>query len=601
MASFFSNPTASSVGSTAMAFLHSVGRCRRRSEMFVRSKIAFLARSKSSPAMAPPAISEQLCEEPDQHPERLSGEEMAEEKSSPADSTCASSSPLEPEKPTEEPVVAAPEKPKPSDAKVIDCPLPSTPSLPSDSKTNSHRRPRIPSAPSSDDGGQKDNVFPFLNGNVIFAPSEASTPTSAFPLSPSMTSHALSFVRRLSDCHSEMKPQIQEWTFMHTIRKKEVPLNKFGLPDVPADVLVKNRPDRQIIEAMRHQWREVAEKKLLEGWDDGTGFESVIDLFAQLLDLICSFVGQKQAEKYRTALDIDVLKQMVEARVYTPNELQATLKTCVGILFEMESPYQHLVTQKWFSELKFDYASKEEYVTAICDTIMYIFKKCDLCKLEVENYYVSRISKADRQVREREAFLKIPLPLRTPWDCSSKEHFSTGLLKACSENATNLEEDAITSCLALDINALHHIQYKIQEVTLLGVMAVVLNKLLVKHCTPEIVEGFFSDVLEEYMRRRGPNLIFGLLSKLIPEESHAEGQECCSQIVKCADVNDPLYKVLRDRVLRFCKDEPDSEDILGSKPPNLCYANRNAVDLKAAFQSFVNDHWEVYGPIYTRK
>lgn len=431
----------------------------------------------------------------------------------------------------------------------------------------------------------------------VESPSSPPMSPTSFPLSPSMAPQcSIPFTRR-PDYKRHMRALIQEWTFMSSIRKKKLPLNKFGLPDVSADKLEGNTPRKKIIDKMRKAFRDLTEEKLISGWDDGSGFECVIDLFGQLLDLICSFVGRRQSDKFRKTLDIDMLKQMVKAHVYTPEEFQNTLKLCVGLLYELESPYQHTLTQEWWSELRYDFASKEEYAAAICDSIMYLFRKCDLCKMEVENYYISRITPAERQVRERVAFERIPLQLRTPWDCSTKESFIAGLVKIVAENTYKLKESSVTSCLACDLPALHSFQNSLQEATILSLMSVVLNKIFVK-LDPDDVTEFFDTVLEAYYYKRGPDVIFDILKTRIPESDHAVAKEACAQIAKCADVSDPLYKVLRDRMVKFVADANAGPDVFGAKPAHLCHANQRGREFKDLFYPFVDEHWMVYGPCY---
>jgi len=429
---------------------------------------------------------------------------------------------------------------------------------------------------------------------------QISHPPSPYPLSPSMMSQksaSLPFAKK--ECSKQTKTLLQEWALIASIRKKKLPLNKYGLPDVSADQLEKEMPKRMELDKMRKAFRDLTEEKLINGWEDGSGFTYVIDLFGQLLDLICSFVGRKQAEKFRKILDIDVLKQMVEAHVYTPQEFQNTLKLCVSLLYELESPYQHTSTQKWLEELKYDYATKDEYASAICDSIMYLFRKCDLCKMEVENYYISRISSADRMTQERLAFKKIPVPMETPWDCSTKENFVSGLIATIADTPYKLKEEEITSCLACDTQLLHSFQNAVQEATVLGVMSIVLNKIF-STMLPSDVQEFFESVVEAYYHSHGPDVVFDILQSRISIDDYAAAKDACALIAKCADVNDPLYKVLRSRCVKFLTsgDETENEAVFGMKPEHLSHANERAQEIKARLKPFVDEHWEVYGPIY---
>eukprot|EP00397_Hematodinium_sp_SG-2012_P034566 GEMP01037085.1.p1 GENE.GEMP01037085.1~~GEMP01037085.1.p1 ORF type:complete len:480 (+),score=72.19 GEMP01037085.1:57-1442(+) len=398
---------------------------------------------------------------------------------------------------------------------------------------------------------------------------------------------------------ASIKGLIQEWVFMSTIRKKKVPLNQYGLPDASADQLEEDTPEKVIKDQMRQAFRDMTEEQLVAGWDDGTGFRHIVDLFSQLLDLICSFVGRNHGEKFRKALDIDVLRQMVEAHVYTPAEFQNTVQVCVELLEQLESPYQHKLTRNWLSQLKYDYTSTEEFAKAICDTIMYLFRKCDLCKIEVENYYISLIPPADLENRERAAYQKIPLPLRTPWDCSTEDNFVAGLIRAIAENPDKLTEDDVPSCLALDLPTLHGFQNSLQEATLLGVMSVVLNKIFAKFSADEQKE-YMDAVREAWNTRGGPDLFFDLLKTHIVEADVASAKEACAQLVKCADVADPLYKVFRARVVKFITEKNPGSDALGSKPAHLSYANNLVCDLAAACKAFADDHWQVYGSVYSK-
>lgn len=395
-----------------------------------------------------------------------------------------------------------------------------------------------------------------------------------------------------------MRGVVADWGFMSAVRRKKVPLNKYGLPDVSGEQIEKGA-ERQARIEMRRNMRDHAEKVLIAGWDDGTGFGSVIDLFSQLLELFCSFVGSKHGEKFRKALDIDVLRQMVDARVYTPEEFRQTVEVCVALLHELESPYQNALTQRWHRGLKYDYTSTEDFAKAICDTIMFLFLKCDLCKLEVENYYISRIPPESLKERERQAFEKIPLPLRAPWDCSTKDKFAAGLLQALSSEATKLSEDAVTSCLALDLPTLHKFQNSLQEATLLAVMSAVFNKIFMKWQHEEQAE-YIDSVVETYRNTGGPNVFFDLLKPRLVEAEVASAKEACAQLVKCADISDPLYKVFRDRVVKFISAENPSPDVLGSKPAHLSHANVRVLELADSFHEFVDEHWQVYNLVYTK-
>eukprot|EP00397_Hematodinium_sp_SG-2012_P062572 GEMP01084730.1.p1 GENE.GEMP01084730.1~~GEMP01084730.1.p1 ORF type:complete len:220 (+),score=23.01 GEMP01084730.1:118-777(+) len=219
--------------------------------------------------------------------------------------------------------------------------------------------------------------------------------------------------------------------------------------------------------------------------------------------------------------------------------------------------------------------------------------------MEVENYYISRISPADRQNQERAAFEKIPLPLHTPWKCSTNQLFLEGLIAVIAGCPSKLTESMVTSCLAFDLTALHRFQNALQETTVLGVMSVVLSKILSTFEADDL-EDFFDSVLDAYSHKRGPDVIFNVLQSRIPESDHAGAREACAQIVKCADLSDPLYKILRDRVVKFVVQEDASPDVLGRKPAHLCYANQRAHDLKFDFCLFVEEHWQVYSPIYTK-
>jgi len=428
----------------------------------------------------------------------------------------------------------------------------------------------------------------------------ASEEWKAAPLSP-LKSEVLRPMTPISPRNQDVREAIRQWAFLVGIRKrkKQLPLNKYGLPDVSADELEKELPEKRVIDQMRKAFRDLTESRLISGWDDGSGFEYVIDLFSQLLDLICSFVGRRQTEKFRKALDIDVLKQMVHAHVYTPSEFQETLKICVGLLYELESPYQHMLTKKWWESLKYDYATKEEYATAICDSIMHLFRKCDLCKMEVENYYISRISPADRQKQELQAFQKIPLPLSTPWDCTSRENFVAGLVKTVANNPKPLQESEVTSCLALDLTQLHTFQNSLQAVTLFGVISIVLNKILMK-IDQESLKEFFDNFTEAYEINAGTtDILFEHLKKYISIDEHSAAKEGCAQIVKCADMSDPLYKVLSDRVVKFLVDETtENKTPLGATPEHLCHANDRALNLKQVTATFIEDHWKVYETVY---
>jgi len=382
-----------------------------------------------------------------------------------------------------------------------------------------------------------------------------------------------------------VKNLVSEWQFKANLRKKKVPLNKYGLPDVSGDAHDESLSARQA-------FREQTEAKLLAGWSDGSGFGVVVDCLSMLLDLITSFTGGPHSDKIRKMLDIDVLRQMVKAHVFTPEEFKNTVKTFVAVLNDLESPYQSAITQAWYQKfLLAEYASVEDYARGICEALMILIRKCEVCKIEVENYYISLIPRDELIKRELAAYLKIGFPHDKKF--ATKKEFTEAIMNLIGK-ADKISEDMIPRCLVLDLFKLHQFQYALQQVTLCAIMSAVFNKLFATWHVDKVKE--YMDAVMSAYDTEGGHHFFDLLAPHITEAEIPLAEICCATLIKCADVNDPLYKVFADRAKAFLLGQ--SEQALGERPVTLSIANDRLHALASSYQCFIKDHLEVYESVH---
>lgn len=144
--------------------------------------------------------------------------------------------------------------------------------------------------------------------------------------------------------------------------------------------------------------------RLAAGWEDGSGFECVYELLAELLDKLGEFFSNAEKRKQFLAppngIDLLLVKQMIRHRAYDTAAFVDTVRKIVQMLSKLESPYQHSLTQKHFSREYYQaletLESPQAYANAIVDALQYLFRQLDTCHAEMDNFYLAMIAPADR-------------------------------------------------------------------------------------------------------------------------------------------------------------------------------------------------------------
>merc|ERR1719265_2408903 len=174
---------------------------------------------------------------------------------------------------------------------------------------------------------------------------------------------------------------------------------------------------------------------LMRGWEDGTGFAAVFEQVIELMDSVAAMFARapkaKQDELFAPMVaHCQDMQSAIRNRSYNAASFGTTVRTIVNTLLqEVESPYQHQLTQTKFDEDFYGkleqsassgeggIAKKEEFGPMIIDTLQFMFQKIDVCKAEMKNFKLAMLSPQQKAGNERQAFDKLVQQFagRHPW------------------------------------------------------------------------------------------------------------------------------------------------------------------------------------------
>lgn len=245
---------------------------------------------------------------------------------------------------------------------------------------------------------------------------------------------------------------------------------------------------------MKRAYWDVIKEKLIAGWADGSGFESVIDILDELLSKMGGFMKRnpKKQEEFLAKLDMKMIRQMVQHRAYDINAFIVTIKQLVGMLYDLESPFQHARTNEFFSDETFygeilKLTTPEEYAKKIVDALTELFRKVDVCQQELDNFYISILPQEKKEENETQQFFNVLMPkikylgqdmafvkalqsMNAQKFNSSQDLYDWFISKEILFSPRPLQDHEVIVPMRVELKDLHAIQNMLQSCCIIGVL-----------------------------------------------------------------------------------------------------------------------------------
>ncbi|CEM35279.1 unnamed protein product [Vitrella brassicaformis CCMP3155] len=205
-----------------------------------------------------------------------------------------------------------------------------------------------------------------------------------------------------------------QWMYLHAMRVNEgFGISQHGLVQ---GVGLMNRE-----EALANRVAETMKKAF---WDNTQWYldqsppqyDIVLQHLNELRNTMARYIPEKRREAFLESLDLDLVKKQVETKTFDPSALQSVIGFLVTSLHDLESPFRHEQTVKWFTEMQQKLAGLGEqdaaaflqgFHLAIIESLKYLFSRLDILESEIQQWRMSQINGIQRQKMEQQHFAKM--------------------------------------------------------------------------------------------------------------------------------------------------------------------------------------------------
>jgi len=365
-------------------------------------------------------------------------------------------------------------------------------------------------------------------------------------------------------------------------------------------------------------------------WDQCKGemkagnLDTVLARIRELVETLGSFVANPERRASLCGrVDLELIEQEVRAGAFDVGSLTVVCESIIAILADLESPYQHARTQRWYTEFG---STAGEFPDRVVAALSFFFAQTDALRAEVNNVYISMVPLSERQASERKAFKAmidrgvVTLDVAKAWVRSSAEAVGPGrgpvfLRRAVGRlvvqslgssivTARPLQMEDIPEPLRLDVAALVQFQSDVQHVVLLAAIATFSASLAVfPQGNVELLRVAFGaisgalrdpQVTQESFRTALEREVAALWAAAKEPMNYGAFDQFLAQVKKCFVVDSPVMRVFTQRVAAVLTAPTVDSQVLGTTPWTLRFAEEALLDLRGSMHAFADAHGEVY-------
>lgn len=379
----------------------------------------------------------------------------------------------------------------------------------------------------------------------------------------------------------------------------------------------------QMATTIKRAYWDTAREELAKPQPDFTFLSSRVQ---ELVDTMAGFLPGARRDAFKDrALDFAMLRTQLENRAFDYECLLTLTHRLGNALMELESPFQSERTKAWLDELASKPTPDETGFRAeVIACLSYLFEKCDVLQVEIENFGLQAARATKLQGLERSVFTQMVktgitnLHATRSWLMASDHGgnvevaFIKGMTRSLSEK-TALLPSSCPEPMRVDLRRLHDLQSGLQGVALIGLVAIVATPFFPSSISSEHAGPIFQAVAQE-TEKPDPQLsrICEIVEQGVADLRHAQNEapvdyqkldDAFGALRRCLGEDVPAFRLLHDRTLKAFNaamgppKRKQEWNCLG-ETWSLRFAAEHLNGVVDKVWSYMGEHLRVYRPLY---